>query len=762
MRSSLLAWSLLSLITIPTLASEPHAVYKRGEEEATADDGPASTTFNGIEVPAQKELDPENFKSATSDGYWFVKHFSPSCPHCQHIAPAWQTLYEFYYTSNPLSSSSAKSVDTQTSMNSFTGFYDFHFASMNCLAYRDMCINLDIQFFPTFSLYRNSELVEQYKGEKTIEGLSQFIEEKLELIRPGSRPRNGVKVPAPGATSADTTAEPDIPEEKDKDPVAGAKAGEKHNEQIAQLAEKTDEKRLTDEKKPTDEKNLVDEKKAANEKQPKEEKLVAQTKTSKEKSAVVYNPKGTSVPLTAESFQKFVTRTRDPWFIKFYAPWCHHCQALAPAWLAMSKEMKGKLNVGEVNCEVEKRLCKDAGVKAFPTMYFFKGGDKVEYDGLRGLGDLVDYAQKAVDIGAGVQYVDEAKFKELEETGEVIFLYFFDHATTTEDFEALERLTLSLVGHARLVKTDSKAIADRFKITTWPRLLVVRDGRPTYFNALAPYDMRDNPRVLNWMRSVWLPIVPELTAMNAKELMDGKFVVLGVLSHKRADEYRLGKLELKNAALEWMDKQTQLFRLERQELRDAKQLRIEEAEDRDDQRALRAAKSMHINIREEDKKQVAFAWVDGDFWDRWLRTTYGVDVKDGERVIINDEDNRRYWDSSSSGANIMVSRTSILETIPLVISDPPKLKSKSTIGLFEATFFHTRSFISNHPILSIIIFIVTIIASFVAYRKRSFRRSNFGYNNGGILGYGNSSGGGFFKLDGKEGLLNGGSTGKVD
>lgn len=226
----------------------------------------------------------------------------------------------------------------------------------------------------------------------------------------------------------------------------------------------------------------------------------------------------------------------------------------------------------------------------------------------------------------------------MEETGEVIFLYFFDHATTAEDFAALERLTLSLIGHARLVKTDSAALADRFKISTWPRLLVVRDGRPTYFNALAPYDMRDNPRVLNWMRSVWLPIVPELTASNANEMMNGKFVVLGVLSQKRSDEFRLGKSELKNAALEWMDKQTQLFRLERQELRDAKQLRIEEAEDRDDQRALRAAKSMHINIHEEDKKQVAFAWVDGDFWDRWLRTSYGVDVRDGERVIICDED----------------------------------------------------------------------------------------------------------------------------
>ena len=99
------------------------------------------------------------------------------------------------------------------------------------------------------------------------------------------------------------------------------------------------------------------------------------------------------------------------------------------------------------------------------------------------------------------------------------------------------------------------------------------------------------------------------------------------------------KRELKNAALEWMDKQTQLFQLERQEMRDAKQLRIEEAEDRNDQRALRAAKSKVISITEEDfRKGVNFAWVDGVFWERWIRTTYGVDVSKGERVIINDED----------------------------------------------------------------------------------------------------------------------------
>lgn len=444
-------------------------------------------------------------------------------------------------------------------------------------------------------------------------GLSAFVEDTLETIRPGSRPKNGPKLPEVGATSVDTEAEPEKPAAKDKNKEAGKAAGSKHKSVVTAEPSET----------------AVPKAKAGIKKAPKPTKAHATP-----------NPIGTSVPLSQESFQKLVTNTQDPWFVKFFVPWCHHCQALAPSWLQMSKEMQGKLNIGEVNCEAEPRLCKDVRVKAYPTMHFFRGGERVEYDGLRGLGDLVAWAKKALDIGKGVVDVDATEFKEMEETEEVIFLYFYDHATTTEDFEALDRLTLSLVGHARIVKTDSAVLAERFKISTWPRLLVSRDGRPSYYNALSPKDMRDFRAVLSWMQSVWLPLVPELTASNAREIMTGKYVVLGILSRERADEFVLDKREIKNAALDWMEKQTHAFQLERQEQRDAKQLRQEEAEDRGDQRALRAAKSTQITIREEDKKQVGFAWVDGVFWERWVRSTYGIDVRHGERVIINDEDVR--------------------------------------------------------------------------------------------------------------------------
>jgi protein disulfide-isomerase len=123
---------------------------------------------------------------------------------------------------------------------------------------------------------------------------------------------------------------------------------------------------------------------------------------------------------------------------------------------------------------------------------------------------------------------------------------------------------------------------------------------------------------------------------------------------------------LKSAALEWIDKQDTAFQLERQELRDAKQLRIEEAEDKDNERALRDAKNIRINMDDIPRTQVGFAWVDGIFWERWIRTTYGVDVKDGESVIINDEDVSHQDLSYMKLANIC--RTAVIGTALYLVS----------------------------------------------------------------------------------------------
>lgn len=67
MRVSLLAWSLLSLFSVTSLAAPSDQDVKVDAEEAKV------TTFNGIEVPQMKELAPDTFKETIKDGYWSVK-----------------------------------------------------------------------------------------------------------------------------------------------------------------------------------------------------------------------------------------------------------------------------------------------------------------------------------------------------------------------------------------------------------------------------------------------------------------------------------------------------------------------------------------------------------------------------------------------------------------------------------------------------------------------------------------------------------------
>lgn len=539
-----------------------------------------------------------------------MEFFSPYCHHCKAFAPTLQTLYELYYTSPPVTPS--EDTDPSTSLNSFTRYYDFHFGRVDCVAFGSACQAHEVGSFPTVLVFKDGKMLKKSVGAKSLTEMSEWLEEVLESIKPGSRPKKGLKLPKVGEDHVEGYEAP-LGKSKADDPEKGTQAGLKQNEIEDELEEEVSKG-----------------KKSASSK--------GKDKTKKPRPKAELNPNGRSVPLTAEDFLSKVTTTRDPWFIKFYTKWCPHCQHLASTWHSMARDMKGKLNIGEVDCEAEKRLCKDVHVHGYPTLLYFQGGERIEYSGLRGLGDLLNFANKAVAAGEGVKDVTAAEFEEMEKTEEVIFVYLYDHATTSEDFEALERLLLSLIGRARLVKSKDEKLYKRFKVSTWPRLLVSRDGKPSYYTPLSPRDMRDFRKVLGWMQSVWQPIVAELTAANAKEIMGNKLVVLGILSRDRADEFIIAKREIKNAALEWIDKQTQAFQLERQELRDAKQLRIEEAEDRNDQRALRNAKSIRINMEDIERKEVAFAWVDGVFWERWIRTTYGISVKDGERVVVNDEE----------------------------------------------------------------------------------------------------------------------------
>ena len=120
-------------------------------------------------------------------------------------------------------------------------------------------------------------------------------------------------------------------------------------------------------------------------------------------------------------------------------------------------------------------------------------------------------------------------------------------------------------------------------------------------------------------------------------------------------------------------------------------------------------------------------------------------------LIMLSTQNRRYWDQTDSGAYIVPSRTSILETLPRVVNSPMRLTPKSTIGVFENVIFQTRNFGTYHPWVSGVILLAAVVGLFYILRNGERVRR-------GLSSSRNSSG--YFRLDGKEGgLLNGGGGG---
>ena len=69
---------------------------------------------------------------------------------------------------------------------------------------------------------------------------------------------------------------------------------------------------------------------------------------------------------------------KNPWFVKFMAPWCGHCKAFAPVMQKLHTLHRDKVNFAKVDCtnkQANSPICNEQFlVKGYPTMLFFKDG----------------------------------------------------------------------------------------------------------------------------------------------------------------------------------------------------------------------------------------------------------------------------------------------------------------------------------------------------------------------------------------------------
>jgi len=85
-------------------------------------------------------------------------------------------------------------------------------------------------------------------------------------------------------------------------------------------------------------------------------------------------------------------------FVKFFAPWCGHCKAMAASWETLAEEWAGNDSalIAEVDCADDEAadLCEIEGVEGYPTVKYGDPAMLENYDGERSLDALSAFAKE--------------------------------------------------------------------------------------------------------------------------------------------------------------------------------------------------------------------------------------------------------------------------------------------------------------------------------------------------------------------------------
>lgn len=89
-----------------------------------------------------------------------------------------------------------------------------------------------------------------------------------------------------------------------------------------------------------------------------------------------------------------VIQADKPKIALFFAPWCGHCKTfMNNGWKQFvdfhQKNLTSILDVVTLSCEENNELCKEIGVRGYPTVILFANGKKIVYDGDRTLEDIL-------------------------------------------------------------------------------------------------------------------------------------------------------------------------------------------------------------------------------------------------------------------------------------------------------------------------------------------------------------------------------------
>jgi len=125
-------------------------------------------------------------------------------------------------------------------------------------------------------------------------------------------------------------------------------------------------------------------------------------------AAVPEKNDGPVVVVVGTEFQKIVMDTTKDVLVKYYAPWCGHCKALAPHWEKLGEHFASHPDIVIAKFDSTENEADGVDVESYPTLKWYPRDNKagVAYDGERELEPLKKWVEENSPVfkaGAGAK-----------------------------------------------------------------------------------------------------------------------------------------------------------------------------------------------------------------------------------------------------------------------------------------------------------------------------------------------------------------------
>lgn len=232
------------------------------------------------------------------------------------------------------------------------------------------------------------------------------------------------------------------------------------------------------------------------------------------------------VELTPSNFDELVINSAETWLVKFYAPWCGHCQSSAPAFSKAAKKLYGVARLGVVNCDDHKELAQRFSIQGFPTIKVFKGEGKrarrpSDYNQARSSSAFIDHIKYVMpSFVARVKPTGlQAFFKDLPDLPHV--LLFTDKKSTSPLYKGLSARFKGRLSFGEVRKSEGKDVPGQYSVSSYPTLMAFEAGQSEAKSAHSFSGKMDPDSLIIFFEQVAANKVNETRVMEGEEEKGG-------------------------------------------------------------------------------------------------------------------------------------------------------------------------------------------------------------------------------------------------